>query len=382
VNAADLQDRVGAIADDFARERAQRQLRRELDPADFARLAGAGFLLTGVPADQGGIWEDAARSTRAVAELLRTLARGDASVALVSAMHTVLGFWLNMPRVPPPHQQAWDQQRRRVAETARDGCWWGTIVSEPGSGGDMARTRSTARPSGDGGQYRLSGQKQFGSGSGITSYMLTSAVPAGEAEADLFYLDVRGVPWDGTAGMTLTAPWDGHGMTATQSHAFRFDDFPATRFAWPGHIRDLQAANGGFVACCFTAVVVGIVEAALDTARAQLEGRHASLRAYEQVEWARAETEGWLVQQAYEGMLRAMEQGGGTPPAALRGKVAVAELAESVLTRICRVVGGGTFSRSSPFGFWFEDVRALGFLRPPWGLAYERLFAASWPAPG
>jgi hypothetical protein len=168
-------------------------------------------------------------------------------------------------------------------------------------------------------------------------------------------------------------------MTATQSHAFRFDEFPATRFAWPGHIAELQAANGGFVACCYTAVAVGIVEAALGAGRVQLEGRRASLRAYEQVEWARAETEGWLVQQAYEGMLRAVEERGGTPPGALQGKAAVAELAESALTRICRVVGGGTFARRSPFGCWFEDVRALGFLRPPWSLAYDRLFEASWP---
>jgi hypothetical protein len=42
------------------------------------------------------------------------------------------------------------------------------------------------------------------------------------------------------------------------------------------------------------------------------------------------------------------------------------------------VLGGGTFSRSSPFGFWLEDVRALGFLRPPWGLAYEQLLQLSW----
>jgi len=54
----------------------------------------------------------------------------------------------------------------------------------------------------------------------------------------------------------------------------------------------------------------------------------------------------------------------------------IAQLAESVLGRICKVIGGGSFSRSSPFGHWYEDVRALGFLRPPWGLAYDRLFAA------
>ena len=46
--------------------------------------------------------------------------------------------------------------------------------------------------------------------------------------------------------------------------------------------------------------------------------------------------------------------------------------------RITRVIGGGTFSRRSPFSAWFEDVRALGFLRPPWGLAYDSLFASSF----
>jgi hypothetical protein len=61
---------------------------------------------------------------------------------------------------------------------------------------------------------------------------------------------------------------------------------------------------------------------------------------------------------------------------AVQAKTAIAELAESVLHRICKVIGGGTFSRSSPFGYWCEDVRALGFLRPPWGLAYDQLFAA------
>ena len=104
--------------------------------------------------------------------------------------------------------------------------------------------------------------------------------------------------------------------------------------------------------------------------------RNDNLRAYERVEWARAELEGWLIQQAYEGMLRAMEAAQDSALRSVQAKTAIAELAESVLRRICRVIGGGTFSRSSPFGYWHEDVRALGFLRPPWGLSYERLFAA------
>ena len=64
--------------------------------------------------------------------------------------------------------------------------------------------------------------------------------------------------------------------------------------------------------------------------------------------------------------------------AALSAKETVAELAEATLGRLSRVIGGGTFSRRSPFSHWFEDVRALGFLRPPWGLAYDNLFALSF----
>ena len=230
--------------------------------------------------------------------------------------------------------------------------------------------------------YRLTGQKQFGSGSGVTSYMMTAAVPEGEEQPDLFYLDVRGAPWDGSTGMALVAPWDGHGMIATQSHAFRFEQFPATRAAWPGNLTALGAAAQPYIRCCFTAVCVGIVEVAIATAREQLGKRQASLRPYEQVEWARAELEGWLVQQAYEGMLRALEaEGADAGHASVRGKVAVAELAESALTRLCRVLGGGTYAHSSPFGYWAEDVRALGFLRPPWGLAFDSLLEGSWAPP-
>ena len=86
--------------------------------------------------------------------------------------------------------------------------------------------------------------------------------------------------------------------------------------------------------------------------------------------------------QAFEGALRTIESGDGTAGlhAGLRAKTAVAEAAERALGRIPQVLGGGTFSRRSPVASWFEDVRALGFLRPPWGLAYDGLFATSFDA--
>jgi alkylation response protein AidB-like acyl-CoA dehydrogenase len=366
---------VGELSSRFVAERNERQQRRALVASDFATLRDAGFLLTGVPVEEGGVWQDVRHSARLVCEILRVLAHGDSSVALVCAMHpSVLAVWLTSPEVPPPFQEAWAAQRSQVFRTAREGAWWGTITSEPGSGGDMTKTKAMARPAGGDGGYLITGQKQFGSGSGMTSYMITTALPEGETTPDLFFLDMRGVRYDGTAGVTLTAPWDGHGMAATQSHAMAFADFPGRRSAHPGHLMTRMEATGGFIQCAFTSVIVGVVEAAVETARQHVARRRDTLRAYERVEWSRAEMEGWLIQQAYDGMLRAVEEGQEGRRRATQAKTAIAELAESATGRICRVIGGGTFSRSSPFGYWHEDVRALGFLRPPWGLVYDNLF--------
>lgn len=382
MNMATIAENVGRVSAQFARERRERQTRRELDPADFDQLKDAGLHLTGVLAEQGGMWESVSQSTRPICELLRVVAHGDSSVALVCAMHpSVLAFWLATPQVPPASQAAWEAQRQLCSQLAAEGAWWGTITSEPGSGGDIYQTKTAARPETPD-SYRVTGQKHFGSGSGITSFMITTAVPEGEGEPDLFFLDVRGVPWDGSAGVKLVARWDGHGMIATQSHAMQFEDVPAVRCAWPGNIRKLGEAANPFITSSFVAVIVGIVETAMETARQQLEKRRAALRPYEQAEWARAEMEGWLIQQAYQGALRAIEE---KRPTVLRevllGKTAIAELAEAALGRLCRVMGGGSYARYSPFGFWFEDVRALGFLRPPWGLAYDQIFQGTWPTP-
>jgi alkylation response protein AidB-like acyl-CoA dehydrogenase len=321
-----------------------------------------------------------ARSARPLAELLRVLGRGDSSVALVAAMHpAVLAFWLATERVPEPHASAWEEQRERIWRTAAEGHWWGTITSEPGSGGDIARTRARAVATG-GGTYELSGQKHFGSGSGITSFMMTTARPDDGSDPDLFFLDVRGAAWDGSRGMRLIAEWDGQGMAATQSHAFAFEGYPVTRSAWPGQLQALMEATAGLIPCLFTAVLVGVVEAAYDAARERLGRGRDSLRPYEQVEWSRVEMDVWIIHQAYEGILRAIEEGRSSARSALLGKTVVAEHAEDATRRICRVLGGGSYSRNSPFGHWFEDVRALGFLRPPWGLAYDGIFGGAWPA--
>ena len=377
-----LREAVQSIVDVWKPQRPERQARRSLDNADFVELRAAGFLRTVVPEALGGLWRDTPSSARMVCDLLRLLATADPSVALVAAMHpSVVAFWLLNPDSSQPE---WERQRQAVYASAASGEQWGTITSEPGSGGDIGRTRSTATPTGDepfmpGSAYAITGDKHFGSGSGIADRMITTAIPEGEDGPTIFALDVRGRPWDGSAGMTLIAEWDGVGMAATQSHAMRLDRAPGVRLARQGPLSDVSAGAGAFIATTFTAVILGVVDEAVAVAKQQLFPKSASLRAYEQVEWTRAVNDYWLAVQAYEGSLRAMEQGAPNASfAALCAKEAVAELAEATLARLTRIIGGGAFSRRSPFANWYEDVRALGFLRPPWGLAYDNLFTMSF----
>ena len=365
----------------FAQERGERHRRRALEKDDFDALFDAGFHLTGAPPEMGGINGGVTEFTRPLCEMLRILAKGDPSVSLVASMHpAVLGGWLEVPEAPPPYTDAWEKQRRTIFETALEGCWWGTIISEPGSGGDPSKSRAVAKPRPSDSKYLISGQKHFGSGSGMTSFMITQAVPEGESAPDVFYMDMRGVPWDGSAGVSLARAWDGHGMTATQSHAMDFNGMPATRAAWPDNnerqrARVLAGRPAGHL---FTSVIVGVVEEAVDMARQQVQRKKDSMRPFEQVEWSRVEMDAWLIQQAYEGVLRDVEAGNGNATrSGLLCKEAVAEMAESVMLRISKVVGGGAYSQSSPYGFWLQDVRALGFLRPPWGFAFDRIFDGS-----
>jgi alkylation response protein AidB-like acyl-CoA dehydrogenase len=380
---AELSAGVDEIAAGWREARAERQARRELDPADFAALADAGYRRAMAPVDRGGMWRDVPSAVRPLCEVLRTLAGADSSVALVSAMHpAVLSFW---QASPDPGQPRWEEQRDAAVSTALDGAQWGTVTSEPGSGGDIARTRTVALARADsvapipGDRYVLTGDKHFGSGLGINDYMFTTARVDGEDDPAAYVLDVRDL--DAVAGaLRVTAPWDGAGMAATQSHAVRLEAMPATRLAWGGSLAELQLNNGGFVMALFTAVVLGIVDAAMAEATRVLAPRRDSMRAYEQTEWARADTDHWLAHAAFERMVATIECGDPARSlhAGLRAKVAVAELAEQILSRVSRVVGGGAYSRRSPLSYWYEDVRALGYLRPPWALAYDNVVATGW----
>jgi len=378
MTSADTLDAIESLASTWSTDRADRMARRHLDRADFEALAETGYLRLIVPREHGGEWDSLAETGPVIVDAVRRLARGDQSVALVAAMHpAVVVFWTGAPEAPAPHTEAWRAQRAEVFRSALDGHFWGTVTSEPGSGGDILKTRATATPiDAEAGRYSLHGQKHFGSGSEVVSYMMTTAKPEGLDFPFGFYMDLRNQPWDGSGGLTITHRWDGVGMKATQSHGVLLDGVEGIAWAWPGSIANTSAVAGALGLGLFVAVIESIVDAAMAEADAKLNGQN--LRPYEEVEWTRAQVDHWLIRQASAGLVRSIT----TAPApiaalaAVKAKLGVAALAEELLTRVSKVVGGSAFSERSPFAAWYQDVRALGYLRPPWGLAFDQLIAA------
>ncbi len=381
MNSPSILAAIDDLAERWCRERDERLQRRSLDRVDFEDLAATGFLRLIVPESHGGCWRSLAESGPTVVEAIQRIARGDHSVALVASMHPgVQIYWTASEDAPEPFAEAWAEQRAHVFQSSLDGHFWGTITSEPGSGGDVFRTKATATPiGGDDGRFRLRGAKHFGSGSQIVSYMITTAKPDGSDLPMGFYLDLRDQPWDGTAGMTITREWDGMGMKATQSHATMLDGVPGVAWAWPEAIPRGSATAGALGLAMYCGVISAVVDSAMAEAELRLGGR--DLRPYEDVAWTQSQIDHWMLSQAQHGLVDTIA---GTEPdtavlEATKAKLGMAAAAETILQNVCRAVGGGAFSASSPFASWYEDVRALGYLRPPWTLAFDQLIAARQP---
>ena len=80
LDAARVLTNIQALSAEWAGQRAERQRRRHLDPADFERLREAGFICACLPVEEGGLWESHERSGIQTCELLRTLAHGDSGL--------------------------------------------------------------------------------------------------------------------------------------------------------------------------------------------------------------------------------------------------------------------------------------------------------------
>lgn len=372
----EIETKVDELVERWIPQRADRLRRRALDPGDFEDLASAGYLTLAVPVDHGGSFSGLS-SIAAMTRILAKVATVDPSLALVASMHPTVAIWWALPTDPPSEiASTWSAEIDEVFAAVMSGTWLGTITSEPGTGGDFMKTTTSATHV-EGEMYALSGIKHFGSGSGVLDRLITTAVRDGhsvEPFPDIFVIEAADWPSGAVDGMSLIAPWDGVGMKATQSHGASLEGVVARRYSWSGgwaaHIDSIIAAS----AAVWISIIAAVVDTAMAEAGSRLRGR-GDLGTFEAAGWAEAEIDRFLLGAARDSVVNLCEAD--DPPAAAqaarRAKLGTANLAESCLTTISRVIGGGSLSASSPFASWFEDVRALGFLRPPWGLATDAL---------
>jgi alkylation response protein AidB-like acyl-CoA dehydrogenase len=353
-------------------------------------VADTGFHRLLVPREFGGVWESTARSTRPMAEAIARISGADSSLGLVLSMQPFALFltgWL-ADFDPALVDHGWLAQRAGAFERLRDeGGAWGIMMSERTGASPCSATPCSATPcsatpcsatpcsatpwAGDG--YRMTGEKSWGSGWGAVAFMLTTAVPEGEETPDYFILDTARAFAEGTA--KASRAWDGHGMAASNSDAVRLDGARVTRVAWRNRLDLLKGMRANPTVAARLAPTVGILRAAVAAGAEQLRCAPPA-RHYEAVEWARARAGGWLAEQALEGVIRISEVPRSAEEFDATGrmaKLAIAGLAETTLLQLTHALGARTYSGSSPFGWWLDDVRALGYLMPTVSQAVERL---------
>ena len=85
-------------------------------------------------------------------------------------------------------------------------------------------SKASAKIDGEG-KWRMSGDKFMGIGSGMTSYMMTVAVPEGEARPDIYLLETQGLPWDGSQELKLVRL----GLSQATARANLYKDFGQSR---------------------------------------------------------------------------------------------------------------------------------------------------------
>ncbi len=300
------------------------------------------------------------------------LAKGDASLALVVAMHNALIGRVRDSALWPP------EDMQRVA----DGGLINSLASEPemGSPSRGGLPSTTARPVADG--FILNGKKTFSSGSTVLKWGVISAQVQGEGEP---YLGNFLVPMN-TRGVRIEPTWDTLGMRATCSHTVVLEDVRVGLDAEVPRVTAMKDAvphERGW-SLSIAAVYLGVAEAARDFAISFARSRRptalggkpiASLPNIREragrMDLLLFEARGLLVSTAREWDSSPSRE---TEAALAAAKVVASNNAVAVAEQAMRLVGGSSMDRSLPLERHYRDVRG-GLHHPPQDDAALGLFA-------
>jgi alkylation response protein AidB-like acyl-CoA dehydrogenase len=345
----------------------------------LAELARNGYLALVVPATLSG-------GGASVSEVVlgnMALARGDASLALVVAMHNALLGRVRDAGLWPAAQ--FDGVVRQVA-AARDGvgALINSLASEPemGSPSRGGLPATTALRVSDG--FVLNGRKTFSSGSTVLRWGVVSASVRLDDGAEP-YLGNFLVPLS-TPGVRIQPSWDTLGMRATCSHTLVLENAlvdagaEVPRGVAASDVLPHERAWSLSVA----AVYLGVAEAARDYAvefarqrkPTALGGKPiASLPSIRdragRIDLLLFEARALLVGLAREWDTR---PSAGLEAALAAAKVVATNNAVAVVEQAMRLVGGSSLDRSAPLERHYRDVRG-GLHHPPQDDAALAMFA-------
>ena len=240
-------DAARELAARFADGAAERDRERRLPHAEVEYLSDAGLFALTVPARFGG--PDLPPSV--VAEVFRTLATADGSLAQIPHSHYV---YLTALRLAGP-----EGLQRRVFEQVLDGARIANAQSEKG-GRTVADVATTLTRTSDG--ARLDGEKFYCTGS---PYAHLLAVLARDADSDEQV--VAFVPAD-TPGIAIADDWNGLGQRTTGSGTVRFDDVAVPRDAILPRTPAVSEPTGygAFAQLLHVAIDAGVARGALEAA--------------------------------------------------------------------------------------------------------------------
>lgn len=171
-------------------------------PAVLDAVREAGLFTINVPAAEGG----GGHSNKTVIEVLRTLATGDPSVALLVFVHYTIIYALT------EHGSA--ELRGRIFGDVLRGARIGNAAAERGTPrAGILRSRITV---GDDGVWRLTGRKYYSTGAKGADWVAVAATSPDEKSVLVL------IP-GGSPGLTALDDWESVGMRATESGTLVLD---------------------------------------------------------------------------------------------------------------------------------------------------------------
>lgn len=336
---------------------------RRLSPETLSTLRSSRVLAAPVPRALGGLGTD----LRATAGFIRRVAQVAPSTALCLTMPlgNAANARLGDEAVAVALRPALARGRTFIAEAATSGQILAVANSEPGSGGDMANTKTRARRDEDG-TIRLTGQKSFATLGPDADYFLCSA-RSDDGSLDAFFVARN------AEGVTVGDDWDALGMRPTASVGLRLDGARASAgFLYPGAIVGANARHWSTL--LMASVFLGIGEGAL-AAAVECAPRGSG--------WARTTVaECALSLDAAAGFIDSVAHDEATPSSAeyaercRRAKSFAARTGAEVASRCMMIAGGRAYRAEHAVARALLDAAAGPLLRPPLPQAMDAIAAS------